>query len=99
VVNSYLASIFNNYWGNVSLDDHCVHAKQINKPQLSSPVHEPSDICIRQVVSEISRLSSDERLMLSEICQKLVLACSGLKVRHEFEFLLDDPQLRVTGDI
>lgn len=99
VVNSYLACIFNNYWGNVSLDDHCVLTGQLNKPRLLSPVDEPSDTTIRQMASEVSRLASDERVMISEICLKLVQACIGLKVRHEFEFLLDDRKIPVKGGI
>lgn len=96
-VNSYLACIFNNYWGNVSLDDHCIYTGQINKPSLISPVREPTEVCIRQISSEIVRLSSDERLMLRELCRKLSKACGGLKVRNEFEFLLDDQALQVFG--
>jgi hypothetical protein len=96
-VNSYLACIFNNYWVYVSLDDHCIFTGQINKPELRSPVNEPSDTTIRQVASEISRLSSDEHVMLSEICRKLTQACLSLKVRHEFELLLEGQRLLVTG--
>ncbi|MCY0965175.1 hypothetical protein [Parathalassolituus penaei] len=98
VVNSYLACIFNNYWGNVSMDDHCIHTRQINRPLLVSPVTEPSIKVISSIATEIYRLPLDQRLALQGLCLSLIKTNGSLKTRHEFDFLLDDPKSQVMGD-
>lgn len=90
-VNSYLACIFNNYWANISPADHCIFTGQINEPELRSPVMEPADTTLRRVAREIQNLGVDERTLLAALCQKLAKAKRSLNVRHEYQFLLDDP--------
>ncbi len=89
LVNTYLSCVFNNYWGHVKPDDHAVMTRQLNKPELRSPVKEPSDKMIERVTQEIQRLPSDQVEHIKYLCKSITSFSPSIICRHSFEFLLE----------
>ncbi len=89
LVNTYLSCVFNNYWGHVKPDDHAVMTRQLNKPELRSPIKEPSDKMIERVTLEIQRLPLDQVDYIKYLCKSITSFAPSIICRHPFEFLLE----------
>lgn len=86
-LTTLLPGLYKNFWSSISPSDLALLAGTTEIPQISSPIHEPTDAVIQTLKKRILALHRSQKEQLRELCRQLP---RQFDIRPEMQFFFED---------